>query len=433
MVQMLRDAGAVPYVKTNVPITLLSFESTNQVFGRTDNPHVMGYSPGGSTGGEGALLAFGGSRIGIGTDVAGSVRVPAAWSGIYTIRCSTGRFPKSGNVAAQGGQEGVPAVYSPMTRTLEDLHYFFKAIMDMKPWEYDHTVHPIPWRDVAPEMEERKSIRWGIIRDDGVVTPTPAIRRALETTIHALELRGDTIVDITDDCPSPFETLKLASLLLNSDGCKTVLSHFQSIFEANDAGVRQLVKFFNLPWIARKMYVWWQRYVRRDTMWAELCEGWHCMSVPEQWKLVLRREAAKFEWHEYLNKKGVDFILCPVNALPSVPEDGMGETVTSCGYTFMWNMLDYSAGVLPVGKVKAERDAVSEEEMKRVQKSANGVMRRTWRMYDAKKMEGLPIAVQIVGRRLQEEKVLWGMERAYNALIDMGERYPLIEIEAETD
>ncbi len=77
LVALLKDAGAVPFVKTNIPITLLSFESTNDVFGRTTNPHGKGYSPGGSSGGEGALLAYGGSRIGIGTDVAGSVRCPA--------------------------------------------------------------------------------------------------------------------------------------------------------------------------------------------------------------------------------------------------------------------------------------------------------------------------------------------------------------------
>lgn len=185
IIRLLKDAGAVPFVKTNVPITLLSFESTNDVFGRTDNPHVPGYSPGGSTGGEAALLAMGGSRIGVGTDVAGSVRVPAHYSGIYTLRCSTGRFPRWGNVTSMAGQEGVMAVYvsssvlleggrltvtrySPMTKTMDDLSYFLKSIIEMEPWNYDHTVHPMPWRDVKPELEMTgKKVRWGIMRDDG--------------------------------------------------------------------------------------------------------------------------------------------------------------------------------------------------------------------------------------------------------------------------
>ena len=77
LVRLLRDAGAIPYVKTNIPITLLSLESSNDIFGTTKNPHNPNFTPGGSTGGEAALLAYGGSRLGIGTDVAGSVRAPA--------------------------------------------------------------------------------------------------------------------------------------------------------------------------------------------------------------------------------------------------------------------------------------------------------------------------------------------------------------------
>jgi Asp-tRNA(Asn)/Glu-tRNA(Gln) amidotransferase A subunit family amidase len=140
LVCLLRDASAVPFVKTNVPITLLSFESYSDVFGRTTSPHRSTHSPGGSTGGEAALLAYGGSRLGIGTDVAGSVRVPAHYSGVYTIKASTGRFVKTGSASSMPGQEGVGPVYSPMTRTLEDLEMFWKAIISMKPWTYDPTV-----------------------------------------------------------------------------------------------------------------------------------------------------------------------------------------------------------------------------------------------------------------------------------------------------
>lgn len=170
LVKLLRDAGAVPFVKTNIPITLLSFESSSDVFGPCANPHKLTHSPGGSTGGEAALLAYGGSRIGIGTDVAGSVRVPAHYSGIYTIKASVGRFLKTGSSTSMPGQEGVAPVYSPMARTLEDLEYFWKAIMQMEPWKYDPTVLPIPWRDVDRELEKEK-LRWGVLWDDGKQQP----------------------------------------------------------------------------------------------------------------------------------------------------------------------------------------------------------------------------------------------------------------------
>lgn len=143
LVHLLRKAGATLYVKTAIPTTLLSFEARSAVFGQCTNPHNPLFSPGGSSGGEAALLALGGSRIGIGTDVAGSVRVPAHYSGVYAVRASAGRFLKSGNRTSMPGQEGVPAVCSPMARTLDDLETFWEAVMHMKPWTYDHSVSKV--------------------------------------------------------------------------------------------------------------------------------------------------------------------------------------------------------------------------------------------------------------------------------------------------
>lgn len=157
-------------MKTNLPITLLSFESTNDVWGRCTNPHNSRYSPGGSTGGEGALLAYGGGRIGIGSDVAGSVRAPAHYSGIYSLRCSTGRWPKMGMNTSMPGQEGIPSVFSPMARTLADLAYFSKSMISMKPWIYDHSVHPIDWRlEKGQKFKEKQHYRVGVMRSDGTV------------------------------------------------------------------------------------------------------------------------------------------------------------------------------------------------------------------------------------------------------------------------
>jgi len=177
LVKLLKEAGAVPFIKTNLPITLLSFESANDVWGRTLNPHNPAFSPGGSTGGESALLAAGGSRIGIGSDVAGSVRLPAHWSGCYSLRCSTGRWPKAGVRTSMPGQEGVPSVFSPMARTMDDLSYFTKALIQMKPWRVDHSVHPIEWRDdVVHHVMNNKCLKVGVMTDDGTYS-RPSIGR----------------------------------------------------------------------------------------------------------------------------------------------------------------------------------------------------------------------------------------------------------------
>lgn len=84
-------AGAIIYAKTNIPQTMFAFECSNPVWGRTTNPYNENYTCGGSSGGEAALLAMDGSAIGIGSDVGGSLRIPAAYCGLYSLKPGGGR------------------------------------------------------------------------------------------------------------------------------------------------------------------------------------------------------------------------------------------------------------------------------------------------------------------------------------------------------
>jgi len=335
MARLLKDAGAVPYVKTNIPITLLSFESANDVWGRSTNPYNKKYTPGGSTGGEAALLALGG-RVGIGSDVAGSVRVPAHFSGIYSLRCSTGRWPKTGTRTSIPGQEGVPSVCSPMARTMDDLLYFSKSIIKMEPWKYDHTVHPLAWRDSVEKEFADKVLKVGVMRTDGVVDPSPACTRALEMVEAALRDQGHDIVEI--DPPSPFEGLYLGSQLLNADGCHMFKSFFRP-GEWEDSGARQMSSLFSLPRPLKYLYYLWVKYFRRDDLWATLVKNWHPKSAYENWQLVAEREAYRMKWFDWWNEAGIDFLLTVPNATPAVPHDGMKHAVSSCGYTLLFNLV----------------------------------------------------------------------------------------------
>jgi Asp-tRNA(Asn)/Glu-tRNA(Gln) amidotransferase A subunit family amidase len=436
LVRLLKSAGAVPFVKTALPITLLSFESFNDVWGRCLNPHNPKYSPGGSTGGEGALLAFGGSRIGIGSDVAGSVRAPAHFSGCYSLRCSTGRWPKQGVNTSMPGQEGIPSVFSPMTRTMLDLSYFTRSFIQLKPWKFDHSVHPLPWRQETFKeyASERKRLRIGVLRTDDVVDPSPACARALQTCVTALQAAGHEVFPISP--PSPYRALLIASNLLNADGTKTFRSYFRT-GESDDPGAAAFGSYMRLPKIVKWFHWAWTKYVLRDEVYAGLLQFWHAKSAAEQWTWVARREAYKAEWFDWWNSfshpdtpqtldgAGLDIILAPPHALPATPHGAMAHAAAACGYTFLFNLLDYSVGVLPVTKVDPARDMSTPAEMKK-QKGKNGVAAGVWRYYDAVRMAGLPVGVQVVGRRLEEEKVLGVMERLVGEL-EKGDGYGLME------
>ena len=442
MVKLLKRAGAIPHVKTALPITLLSFESTNDLWGVAKNPHSPSYSPGGSTGGEGALLALNGSRIGIGSDVAGSVRVPAAWSGIYSLRCSTGRWPKVGINTSMPGQEGIPSVFSPLARTLDDLTYFTKSLIGMKPWQVDYTVHPIPWREddyttatsslsSSPSYADEKRstpLNVGLMLSDGVVTPSPAISRALRLSADALTKAGHSVISIPISSFPPSATptwgLQLASILLNADGCRTFRSFFRT-GESSDPGAAQLSFYISLPRPLRYVYYLYVRYIRGDSVWAGMLSNLRPLSAFENWQYVAKREAFRATWFDWWDQPGqsFDFILCPVNTTPALPHCAMRDAISSCGYTFLWNLLDYSAGVLPVTKVDPSIDALPKE-----WKASNGIEKGAMKHYDALEMRGLPCAVQVVGRRLQEEKVLGYMKVLETALRKDGVLYEHLEV-----
>ena len=100
MVALVRQAGGIPFVKTNIPQTVFIFECINPMWGRTTNPYSAGHSPGGSSGGEAALLAMDGSALGWGSDIGGSLRMPASYCGIYSMKPGFGRIAIGGVFSA---------------------------------------------------------------------------------------------------------------------------------------------------------------------------------------------------------------------------------------------------------------------------------------------------------------------------------------------
>lgn len=289
-------------------------------------------------------------------------------------------------------------------------------------------------------MAHSKSFELDTDKLQGVVPPTPAIERAIATTVAALTKAGHTVSEITTPPNAdPFTGLNLASQLLNADGCH----HFNSMlksFEPSDPGASQISRNAHLPRPIRYLYYLYVRYIRRDKPTATLIRDFGPKSSAQLWDITAQREAFRATWHKWWDAKPqqFDFILCPANATPALPHKAMHDAVSSCGYTFLWNLLDYSAGVVPVGHVDPIRDALVapyKSTLKRLGCN-HSIARGAWKHYDSVKMAGLPTAVQIVGRRWHEEQVLGYMAAVENALEQYldpqtGEncRYTLLEID----
>lgn len=408
---LLRRAGAVPYVKTNVPITMMAIEGYNDMFGRTTNWHNPNYAPGGSSQGEGSLIASGGSRIGIGSDIGGSVRVPAAWSGICSLKFSTRRWPMDGDLCTPG-YEAVEPTTSPMAKTLPDLRYFIESVIGMEPWKTDYGLIPLTWRDA--KLPPKPKV--GVLTFPKFLPPTPAQKRALDTTVDALKKQGCEVVDF--ELPAAEEEYDgVVHRLYCADGYK----HFTkplSRGEHNDPFLIHVMRYCGLPKFVRKIWlgILWLFGYKKE---IDFLANERPSSASEFIDDTGKREALRKQFSKKWDESGLDFLVCPPHASPALPNLVPGS-FRAILYTSLFNLLDYPAGILPVGKVDSKLDALpSSFDFKKL--SYPGQI--TFETYDSVKMEGLPTAVQVVTKRYQEEKALKAMEFTFDALKKAGVTY----------
>ncbi|NXM98731.1 VDHAP protein, partial [Sylvia borin] len=139
IVQVLKHQGGIPFVKTNIPQTMINYDCSNLIFGQTLNPLNPQKSPGGSSGGEGALIAGGGSILGIGSDLGGSIRLPSSFCGLCGLKPTGNRISDSPFVLA------VTAMLGPMARDVDSLALCMKALLCQEMFQLDPTVPPIPF------------------------------------------------------------------------------------------------------------------------------------------------------------------------------------------------------------------------------------------------------------------------------------------------
>lgn len=165
----------------------MALETVSNLWGRTLNPFDRTLGAGGSSGGDAVLVAMKGCPITPSTDMGGSIRVPAAFNGLYAIRPTSDRIPKGGMQNTNSGQISIKLSCGPICHSINDLDLFTRVINAHPHNRYDVTCTPVPWRELsAPEGK----MAIGIMKWDGVVMPHPPIIRALEHTKQMLENAG---------------------------------------------------------------------------------------------------------------------------------------------------------------------------------------------------------------------------------------------------
>jgi amidase len=193
VVARLKTAGAIVLGKTNVPEMAIPYETDNPVFGRTNNPHALDRTPGGSSGGEAAAIAAGLSPAGLGSDLSGSIRVPAHFCGIVGLKPTTGRVPMDGHTPSAHGLLSLGACIGPMARTVADLDLIFKVIADATPGETSSITSAFDRGDRGLQ-----GLRVAWYADDDVAPVTNETRLAIVAAAKAL---SDAGLEVNEERP----------------------------------------------------------------------------------------------------------------------------------------------------------------------------------------------------------------------------------------
>ncbi|KAF4213038.1 hypothetical protein CNMCM8980_000170 [Aspergillus fumigatiaffinis] len=366
--RLLESMGAVLYVKTNIPQSLMMSDSYNHIFGQSINAFNHELISGGSSGGEGALIGARGSILGIGTDIGGSIRIPAALQGLYSICPTTGRVPWDCSFMHQ--HYLVPPVAGPMARSIATIEYFMQSLLDSNPWDVDPGCLPIPWRKELAALPDRK-LKLGVVFDDGVVKPQPPITRALREVVTKLTAAGHEVIEWSTSLHITGTNLwKKAILADGGSHCK------------------QLCDIVDEP----------------------LIEGMLVGTPADELSILEREQLEEEKWlfqERYLKQwkdSGIDALLMPVTPWVGYRPKKWVTSYQWLGYTALLNLLNYAAVTVPVTSADPALDQPDQDWLAHTPRNQSDEFNHG--QYDIDLVKNMPICIQIVGGRFGEEKAV---------------------------
>lgn len=437
LIAIMRDAGLVFICRSNVPQCLMLPESDNNIFGRTVNPYNELRTPGGSSGGEGALIASRCTALGFGSDIGGSIRIPAAFCGCAGFKPTPERVTLHGLPAPRpiaggsiDGQLAIRPVAGPLARNVTDLTLFCSVLMSPKQWlgipgicDGDTTIPRQPWcqntfQSVANTTGTKK-LRfaiWGGVENDGFddfFAPAPACTRAVRMAAAALVEAGHEVIAYSPQNDDDLDMRRAAVLfyaLLGADGS---LSSFKSGLEGEKLHsiYHTLDVLASLPNFIRPLLGAVLRNVMGWSRAADVLTNARSRSTLDWWELCREREVFKQRFITSIQSRGFDAILCPAMAIPAFLHGQSQDLNPACSPCFLFNLVGFPAVVLPCTTQGKDEGIYSAPPGQRGDIFFQEACRAL------KDAAGMPVGVQLAYLPFQDEKLLGAasvLERALN-------------------
>ncbi|KAI0530436.1 fatty-acid amide hydrolase [Xylaria digitata] len=373
LVEMLLGLGAVLYVKTNVSQVLMGVESDNNIFGRVLNPrntstyfpvfNSLPLSPSRLT------SSFDRSPLGVGTDLAGSIRIPSLCCGTYGFKPSSDRIAYGRQVMpfAEGILPIVPSA-GPIANDMETIQTFMKTIIDARPFHYDATVVDVPWRSV--EDFSRRNLRLGLLPEDPLFPLHPPVKEAIAKAVQILQSRGHEVIPLgVTECRVK-ELNQIAGGLLSLDDTPK-----QMIASSGEPAVPATSRLAEQT---------------RGINWSNSLELGGMDGLQKLGVLQSKRSRIDENWRKLWVRHNLDAVIAPSAQNTAVEHDQYCWPA----YSAFLNVLDYPACVIPFSMAT---------------KSKAQFMRKPGQgspAYNPDAVEGAPCSIQIFTSRMRDEQCL---------------------------
>ena len=416
LVAALRRAGAVVLGKTNVPQTMAVIETDNAIFGRTNNPWDLARTPGGSSGGEAAAVAAGCSALGLGSDFGGSVRVPAAWCGLYGLRPTARRLPMDPlPVATAGGAEGIVAQPGPLARHAADLALAMQVLVAGAGRVSSTLLPPVPWRD--PANLRLDGLRVALLPQVGDWPVAPAVRRGLDLAADALRRQG-VQVQPWPEAPPTQASVDLFFQIVGADGfgfLRDILGDEAPVPLLRPQQRLTAMPGWLVPVASALLGATGQRRVQRLLRLAAPAK-----SADALMRLLHRRLLAEQQFIGAMAAGRFDAVLCPALPITAPLHGSVNDMADFWGSALLFNVLGLPAGVAPITRVQPGEESDRPPSRDRAEQALARAEQGS---------AGLPVAVQVAAAPWREDIVLallMALERDSAARPDYPGRPPLL-------
>jgi len=319
LVHTVRSAGAIIFARTTMPQTGMTLETVSPLWGRTLNPFNVKFGSGGSSGGDGSLVAMHGAPCApLSTDIGGSIRAPAAFNGLYGIRPTSDRVPRTGMASTKTGMISIRSSVGPCCHRMSDLKLLTRIILKHEAVPHEPTCIPGFWNEVS----QKSKLAIGVMSTDGVVDPHPPVTRALGEVAAKLRVTGHEVIEFKP--PVDLWKAALATWALYfQTGAKETKEYLAASRETA------------IPQFQHNLEVFKTRELKVAEVFQHHREQAACKAAfVKAWDATM---------HETSTGQPIDCIICPSATMAGCPHD----FPLWWGYTTIWNLLDYPSVIMP--------------------------------------------------------------------------------------